>query len=102
MTIDINKNIDKVNDKFFTGKKRYQIICLILGFGIAVAVMFFLRKYISSASVSYICMFICSPFIYVGLYEKNNMDFISYHKSKKKNSIKYVFKTSYKYGGDEK
>lgn len=101
MIIDINKNIDRVNDTVFTGKKPYQIICLILGFGIAVIVMIFLRKYISSASVSYICMFVCAPFIYVGLYDKNNMDFISYHKSKGKNSIKYVFKTSYK-EGDEK
>lgn len=93
MILDINKNIDTVNDSVLAGKKIYQIVCTILGFAIAVITIIFLRNYLSSTLSSYVCMLVCMPLLFLGLYEKNGMDILAYLKIKKKNRIKLVYKT---------
>ena len=95
MNLPINKNIDVMDKNFLNRKKPYQIICLILAVVLGVGCMFILQPYMSSTTVTYVTMIFSVPLGYLGIYEKNGMDFFEYRRKKRDVNVtgKVVHKT---------
>ena len=87
MNIPINKNIDLMDKNFINRKKPYQLACLLFAFIGSVVVMFVLKPYFSVTIISYICMGISIPLGYLGIYEKNGMDFFTYRRKVKETKM---------------
>lgn len=84
-----------MDKNFLNRKKPYQIICLILAVVLGVGCMFILKPYMSSTAVTYVTMIFSVPLGYLGIYEKNGMDFFEYRRKQKDVNItgKVVHKT---------
>lgn len=95
MNMDINSNFDKVNENFWTDKKPYQIVCILMAFVVAICVMLVLSPKIGTIAASYVIIILACPFGYVGFFNKNGLDFVSYRKIKKSNvkNGKLMYKT---------
>lgn len=95
MNLNINSNFDKMNDNFWSSKKPYQVCCIILAFVVAIVVVLVLSPKLGSTVASYVVVFLVAPLGYLGFYNKNGLDFVSYMKIKKSNidNGKLVYRT---------
>jgi len=98
MNLNINSNFDKMNDNLWSNKKPYQIGCIILAFVLAVVIVLVLSPYIGNTAASYIVIFIVCPLAYLGFFNKNGMDFLTYMKVKRSNvdNGKLLYRTELK------
>lgn len=85
MNLNINSNFDKMNDNLWTNKKPYQIICIALAFVLAIVIVLILSPHLGNTVTSYIVIFLVCPLGYIGFFNKNGLDFMTYQKIKRSN-----------------
>lgn len=81
----INVNIEKMNKNFWSDRKPYQVVCMILALVIAIVVIVFVSPKVGTTTSSYICVGVSLPLAYVATFNKNGLDFIAFMRAKKNN-----------------
>lgn len=84
MELDINRDPQEISKKITTGKQWWQY--LFIGTAVFIGILITLVFNLNSTLNGIICAFIAFPLGYIGVFEKNGLDFFQYRKIKKFNS----------------
>lgn len=71
MEIKINREIRDYTESMFFGLSLRQFVCAVLACGVAVGLYFFLKPYLGTETVSWVCVLGAAPFAAIG--------FVKYH-----------------------
>jgi hypothetical protein len=73
MEIKINREIRDYTESMFFGMSLRQLVFAILAVGAAVSVYFFLKPYLGTETVSWVCVLAAAPFAAMGFIRYNGM-----------------------------
>ena len=73
MEVKINREIRDYTESMFFGLSMRQFIFSVLACGVAVGIFFGLRNYLSTETVSWICIIAAIPFALIGFVKYNGM-----------------------------
>lgn len=90
MELQINKDPQKLNRNVFSGKKWWQYMCIAIAFAVVVVITVLSINHLNSTINGIICAVIAVPFAYVGMFNKNGLDYFAYHR-KKRDMKAYVY-----------
>lgn len=86
MELPINKDPQDLNKNMLGGRKWWQYVCIILAFAIAIIFTLFFGDKLGNSFSSVICAVIVVPLGYVGVFQKNGLDFFEYYRKKQANN----------------
>lgn len=89
MELPINKDPQDLNKSVFSGRKYWQWICIFLAGAIAVTFTLIFSKYIGSTLNGIIIAVLVVPLGYIGVFQKNGLDFFEYYKQKRLNKTNH-------------
>ena len=73
MEVKINREIRNYTESMFFGLSLRQFIFSVLACGVAVGLYFFLRPYVGTETVSWVCILGAAPFAALGFVKYNGM-----------------------------
>lgn len=85
MELPINPDPQNLNRNMLGGRKWWQWLCIAVAFIIAIVFTVFFQNKLDSTVNSIICAILVVPVGYVGIFQKNGLDFFEYYKQKKAN-----------------
>jgi hypothetical protein len=96
MELPINQDPEDLNKSAFAGKKWWQYALIIFDMVIAVIVVIFFQDKLGTTLVSLIAAVLVVPAGYVGLFQKNGLNFFEYRRKKRTTKINggvYLYRT---------
>ena len=73
MEIKINREIRDYTESMFFGLSLRQFACAALACGVAVGLYFFLKPYLGTETVSWVCVLGAAPFAAIGFFKYHGM-----------------------------
>lgn len=86
MELPINPDPQNLNKNMLGGRKWWQWLCIIIAFAIAIVFTIVLQGKIDSTLNGILCAILVVPVGYVGIFQKNGLDFFEYYKHKQANN----------------
>lgn len=97
MNIDINIDPEDISKSAFSGRKWWQWLSIGIALVFVLVITIILRNVISSTVNGLLCAVVVVPFGYIGVFQKNGLDFFEYYRKK---WSKYENRTVFLYGND--
>ena len=85
MELGIKKDPQDLNKSIFSGRKAWQWLCIILAGIIAVVFTLVVGKHLDATINGVIIAVLVVPLGYIGVFQKNGLDFFEYYKEKHRN-----------------
>lgn len=73
MEIKINREIRDYTESLFFGLSLRQFVCSVSACGVAVGLYFFLKPYLGTETVSWVCVLGAAPFAAIGFFKYHGM-----------------------------
>ena len=73
MEVKINRDIKKYSEKIFFGMSVKQLVFSVLAAGASILAYFGLKDYLGTEPLSWVCVLVSAPFIFLGFFSYNGM-----------------------------